>query len=89
MNKRIKKGCKLCKNLSSGDFSGSKGLVTYDFPMTEDHLKEQICAEILDERTVANRQCFTLVLSDDYASYPIDLPIKFCPMCGRNLYGIA
>lgn len=73
-----KPGCTHCRSLKKGKISG--GSRTLHFVTGE-----EVKVEILDERAVGNRRCFTLnVLNDPQIGWA-DVPIKYCPYCARKL----
>lgn len=74
---KTERSCRFCKLVSSQGRSGEiSGTFLDGDPYT---------AEIMNQTGVDGRECYTLFIQNDSAIGFNEMPIKFCPNCGRNL----
>lgn len=74
---KTEKSCRFCKLVSSQGRSGEiSGTFLDGDPYT---------AEIINQTGVDGRECYTLFIQNDSAVGFNEMPIKYCPGCGRNL----
>ena len=74
---KAKPVCPLCHNIYTQGRSGElSGHFTDGDPYT---------VEIINQRGVEGKECYTLFIQNDPAVGFNETPIKFCPRCGRDL----
>lgn len=69
--------CHLCKLLAS---QGRTGEISGTFLDGDPYT-----AEIMNQTGVDGRECYTLFIQNDSAVGFNEMPIKFCPNCGKSL----
>lgn len=72
-----KPGCKFCKAVRTAGRSGEKEISFVD--------GSQVKVEIINESNIDGRLCYSLNIMNDPSIGWADVPIRFCPFCGRNL----
>lgn len=72
-----KEPCHLCKLLAS---QGRTGEISGTFLDGDPYT-----FEIMNQKGVDGRECYTLFIQNDPAVGFNEMPIKFCPRCGANL----
>jgi len=72
-----KPGCRFCRAVITAGRSGEKELSFIDGDTAK--------VEIINESNIDGRMCYTLNIMNDPEIGWNDIPIKFCPFCGRNL----
>ena len=72
-----KKLCRLCGKVP---YQGRSGEITINFVDGETST-----VEIINQTNIEGRNCYSLFVMNDPAVGWNEVPIKFCPSCGRNL----
>lgn len=74
---KAKPACQLCKKVRTQGRSGElNGHFVDGDPYT---------VEIINQRGVEGKECYTLFVQNDPAVGFNEMPIRFCPKCGANL----
>lgn len=72
-----KPGCGYCRAVATAGRSGEKTVNFVD--------GSSVKVEIINESKVPNRLCYTLNIMNDPDVGWGDVPIKYCPFCGKSL----
>ena len=72
-----KPSCKYCSQVANAGRSGEKVVNFVDGTGAK--------VEIINESNVPNRLCYTLNIMNDPNVGWADIPVKYCPFCGRSL----
>ena len=76
-NNSEKPGCKFCRAVITAGRSGEKEICFVD--------GDSVKVEIINESHINGRMCYTLNIMNNPEIGWSDIPIKYCPFCGRNL----
>ena len=71
------RSCTFCSAVKTAGRSGEKSFRYVN--------GDPVTVEIINESHVSGRMCYTLNISNDLDVGWSDVPIKFCPFCGRSL----